>query len=142
MADKKKRQLRDVVTLDQWIEVTACNGETVTEKYPSNAELREKLAHMKPPPDLIYRRIHFRGGVPEEYDWVQPDDRQRELGGICIQRLTVDGWKKLVSSERWEGGHLRRSLDPRPRPKVRGECDCETCVGNRRRLERKGIDAL
>jgi hypothetical protein len=83
MADKKKKLFRDVVTLDHWIEVTTCRGETVTEVYPSNEQLREKLAHMSPPPDLIYRRIHFRGG----------------------------------------------------------ECECETCVGNRARLERKGVEA-
>ena len=143
MADKKKKQLRNAITLDQWIEVTSGNDETRTEKYPSNEELRAKLAQMTPPPDLIYRRIHFRNGVPLEYDWVQPDPQQRELGGICLQRLTVDDWKKLVLSEKkGEGDHLKPSLDPRPRPKARGECQCAACAKNRARLERNGVEAL
>jgi len=143
MADKKKRLQRDVSTLDQWIEVAAHDGETVTETYPSNEVLKEKLARMTPVPDLVYRRFHFRGGVPEEYNWVQPSDQQRELGGLCIQRMTVDEWIKLSIAEgNSAGGHLLPCFDPRPRPKIRGECECKACVANRERLERSGLEVL
>jgi hypothetical protein len=147
MANKsvKSKALREVVTLEQWVEVSTINGATITELFPSNRELLEKLSKMTPTPDLIYRRIFFRNGVPPEYAWVKPTDQQREFGGICIQRLTVDEWKNRIEAEAEQdppSNHVGPSPDPRPKPKVRGECECQACQVNRQRLEDAGVEVL
>ena len=81
---------RKIPILDQWVEVTVMDGQTTTKLYPPNDVLMEEGNAMDPPPELVYRRIHFPGGVPPEYIWTRPDEQARQYGGGCIQSMTID----------------------------------------------------
>jgi len=136
-----KKQRKSTI-LEQWVEVEVDSGtgKTITTLYPSNEELIKKGQAMLPPPDYIYRRFCFPGGVPPEYFWTTNDPIQRQFGGAGIQRMSVDTWLELIEREKAAGtGHLS-PIGNLPRPKDRGGCDCEVCSHNRDVLEAAGID--
>jgi hypothetical protein len=50
--------------------------------------------------------------------------------------MDVDAWLDLIEVEKADGtGHVR-AVGNLPRPRERGECECEVCVGNAEILER------
>jgi hypothetical protein len=131
-----KKNKQRIVTLEQWAEVEIRGGRTFTTLYPSNAELRKKGQEMESRPDLVYRRINFRGPVPVEYHWTTSDPLRRRVGGHCIQRMSLESWLQVSALEECrEGKHLGPCGGILPRPKERGECDCPQCAAATARLE-------
>jgi hypothetical protein len=134
----RKPKQRKIVTLEQWVEINRHEGKTVTTLYPSNGEMIKQLAEMDPPPELVYRRMNFREGVPEEYYWATKDPERRQWGGHGIQRMTVAWWLTMLAKETANGdGHLQPCDEPMPRPKERGGCDCPVCTASQQRLDRE-----
>lgn len=134
---------RKIATLEQWVSVSVEDGQTITRLFPPNQELIEQGRAMDPPPELVYRRFEFIGGIPPEYHWVSASHPERfERGGAGIQRMTVDTWLELIEREQAAGtGHLGPTgVGNFPRPKERGGCDCEVCARNSAILETLGRD--
>jgi hypothetical protein len=130
--------MRKVAVLDQWIEVEIQEGKTVTKLYPSNEGLIKEGQRMDPPPELVYRRLHFPNGIPEEYRWVAASHAERfARGGMGTQRMTVDTWLDVIEREAASGtGHVGPTgVGNLPRPKERGGCDCDVCTKNREAME-------
>ncbi|HMF75412.1 MAG TPA: hypothetical protein VK604_07085 [Bryobacteraceae bacterium] len=131
-----KKNKQRIVTLEQWAEVEICDGRTKTTLYPSNQELAKKGKDMDPQPDMVYRRINFRGSVPIEYYWTTSDPTRRRRGGHCIQRMSVETWLKVSAIEELRTGkHLGPCGGILPRPPERGGCDCPQCTAATARLE-------
>jgi hypothetical protein len=136
-ASKKKGKL---TILDQWVEVKIEDGKTVTRLYPSNEELIKEGKKMDSTPDMVYRRMSFSNGIPEEYRWASASHPERfERGGMGTQRMTVDTWLEVIEREAASGtGHVGPTgVGNLPRPKERGGCDCEVCTRNQEVLERR-----
>jgi hypothetical protein len=136
-----RKKMRKVAVLDQWIEVEIQDGKTVTKLYPSNEGLIREGQRMDPPPELVYRRLHFPNGIPEEYRWVGDAHPERlARGGMGTQRMTVDTWLDVIEREAANGtGHVGPTgVGNLPRPKERGGCDCEVCTRNRELMEGAG----
>jgi hypothetical protein len=132
-----KKQRKPSV-LEQWVEVRIEEGKAVTRLYPSNEELMKRGQAMLPPPELVYRRLSFPDGVPEEYAWTTDEDATRERGGIGIQRMKIDTWLTVVKREKATGHVGPTGAGNLPRPMARGGCDCELCAANRELLEAAG----
>lgn len=133
---KHPKKQKKIPILDQWIEIEVEDGKTVTKLYPPNEQLIKEGQAMLPPPQMVYRRLHFVGPVPTEYYWTTRDPRIREMGGMGTQRMTVDAWLEAIEQEKASGtGHLGPCGGNLPRPEERGGCDCETCTHNRAVLE-------
>ena len=130
----------------------------VTTAYPSNEILIADGQKKWPPPEFVYRRFNFVDGVPEEYAWATDDETTRQLGGMGMQRMTVDTWLDLIEEEKELGtGHMLPRLTlPRPEevhinlrsliergliafnifasPAHLG-CDCKVCTHSKKLLE-------
>jgi len=52
-----------------------------------------------PPPELVYRRLNFPNGIPDEYDWTCPDPLVKQYGGGGVQRMSVDTWLDTIDRE-------------------------------------------
>ncbi len=137
---KSAKKRRKIAILDQWVEIEiALDGRTVTTQYPPNETLIANGQKMWPAPEMVYRRLHFVHGVPDEYAWTTVEDSIRETGGLAIQRMSVDTWLDLIEVEKESGtGHLLPCGGNLPRPEERGGCDCDVCSANRAVLERRG----
>lgn len=133
------KKMRKIAVLDQWVEVEIENGKTVTTLFPSNEKLIAAGKKMLPPPELIYRRINFRDGVPPEYQWTGTNAQRNESGAHGIQRMTVDTWLDVIDREKLrEDGHIGPTgVGNLPRPIERGGCNCPTCTKNRSILEKR-----
>ena len=144
----KSKKPEKLSTLEQWVEVTIEDGQTITRLFPSNQIMQERAQEMPALPDLVYRRFHFVEGVPHEYDWVGLEEEQRHLGGCGIQRMTFETWQAVIAREapeisRGKGyvssvspGHLGPTgVGNLPRPKERGGCECPTCTRNQAILD-------
>jgi hypothetical protein len=132
------KKQRKIPILDQWVQVTVEDGQTVTRLFPPNEELIEQGQAMDPPPELVYRRLEFIGGIPPEYHWSSSSHPERfQTGGAGLQRMTVDTWLEVIEREKASGsGHIGPTgVGNLPRPKERGGCDCEICTHNREILE-------
>ncbi len=97
---------------------------------------------MDPPPEMVYRRLHFPDGVPEVYRWVTKNEMMQRYGGLGIQRMTVDTWLEVIKREEDRpDGHIGKTgVGNLPRPKEHGECDCPACVRQTALLEKKAQD--
>jgi hypothetical protein len=125
---KAKKKQRKVEVLEQWAEVTISDGVAKTVLFPSNEKLIEHGQTMDPPPELVYRRIHFVDGVPPMYYYITEREDRRKNGGLAIQRMTVETWLAVVEKEKARGdGHLM-GVPFLPRPEERGICDCDVCT--------------
>jgi hypothetical protein len=134
-AQNSKKKQRKIHVLEQWVEVTQEDGRTVTTLLPSNEELMKIGKEMDPPPDYVYRRLHFLGSIPEEYHWTTSNPQFRESGGAGVQRMTPETWVELIEREKQRGdGQIGPCGGSLPRPKERGECECPVCVENTRIL--------
>jgi hypothetical protein len=132
------KKQRKIPTLDQWVQVTVEDGQTVTRLFPPNEKLIEQGQAMDPPPELVYRRLEFVGGIPPEYHWSSSSHPERfHTGGAGLQRMTVDTWLEVIEREQASGaGHIGPTgVGNLPRPQERGGCDCELCAHNREILE-------
>ncbi len=129
---------KKITILDQWVHIWVEDGETISEKYPSNEELRREGERMDPPPSLVYRRLDFANGIPDEYQWVTRDPYQRQYGGCGIQRLSVERWLEVIQQEdKMAGEHVGPTGEGnRPRPKERGGCECPVCTINAAKFEK------
>jgi hypothetical protein len=135
-----KKNQRKIVTLEQWVEVEIHDGETVTKLYPSNEELIKRGQEMDPPPEMVYRRLNFRRGVPVEYEWATSDPEVRKRAWHGIQRMGVDTWLEQIEQEKKNGsGHLEATDAALPRPESRGGCECRACTAMRLYWERRGV---
>jgi hypothetical protein len=133
---KHPKKNRKVPILDQWVEVEIVDGKTITTLYPPNDQLIKEGQAMLPPPEIVYRRLHFVDGVPPEYYWTTHDPIARERGGMGTQRMAVDTWLEVIEQERATGtGHIGPCGGNLPRPEEHGGCDCEVCTHNRAVLE-------
>ena len=146
---RSKKKRKKIVYLDQWVEVEVSpSGKTVTTAYPSNEILIADGQKKWPPPEFVYRRFNFVDGVPEEYAWATDDETTRELGGMGMQRMTVDTWLDLIEEEKELGtGHMLPTLTlPRPeevhinlrladKPRAHIGCDCKVCTHSKKVLE-------
>ena len=91
---------------------------------------------MLPPPEMVFRRLHFVNGVPPEYHWTTRNPVARERGGMGTQRMTVGTWLDVIEQEKASGtGHIGPCGGNLPRPEERGGCECEVCTHNRAVLE-------
>ena len=125
------KKLRKLNILDQWVDITVDNGVTRTLLSPSNALLIERGQSMDPPPELVYRRLNFPDGIPDEYNWTSEDPTLKQYGGIGIQRMSIDTWLDTIDAEALRSdGHIGPCDDPLPRPKERGSCSCSACERN------------
>jgi hypothetical protein len=126
--------MRKIPILDQWVEIEIENGRTVTTLFPSNEKLIEAGQKMFPPPELIYRRLNFRDGVPPEYAWT--GSATNPTGRHGVQRMTVDTWLDVIEREKLRpDGHIGPTgVGNLPRPKERGGCNCPTCTHNQQRI--------
>ncbi len=131
------KKMRKIAVLDQWVEVEIEDGKTVTTLFPSNEKLIEAGKRMLPPPELVYRRMNFRDGVPEEYHWTGTEEQRNARHGI--QRMTTDTWLQVIQREKLRGdGHIGRTgVGNLPRPRERGGCDCPVCTTNQEILDRR-----
>ena len=103
--------------LRQRVEVfTNDAGESVTTYAPSNEEFAQLLAARaerendgKYPPDLfVSRLLFFLNGVPALYDWLNPNEIQRDDSILGIQQFTHEGWLKQIEAEKLAAtGHLQ-----------------------------------
>ncbi len=139
---RHKKKQRKIHRLEQWIEVRILDGKTVTTLYPSNEKLIKDGQAMWPAPELVYRRINFPDGIPEEYRWTSATTTEQELkrGGCGIQRMTVDTWLEVIEHEKLrEDGHIGPTgVGNLPRPMETGGCECPTCSHNRAILDARG----
>jgi hypothetical protein len=135
------KKQRKVYTLEQWVEVTIVEGKTMTKLFPSNEQLIKDGQRMLPPPELVYRRINFPHGIPDEYAWAAPgaNAERRAAGGCGIQRMTTDTWLEVVKAEaEREDGHIGPTgVGNLPRPKERGGCECPECTRNQAILDKR-----
>ena len=125
----KKREKPSVI--EQWVQVHVEDGRTVTERFPSDEELRKQAEEMERLPTLVYRRLDFVDGVPVEYWWATRDAQRRQYGGCGIQRMTYQRWLLVVEAEKEypDGRALPTGVGNLPRPKERGGCECGVCGG-------------
>ena len=136
---KGKKKRREIIRLEQWIEIEIRDGLTVTTLYPSNEVLLKEAEEMDPPAEFVYRRLNFPHGVPSEYDWATDDPLRRARGGHGIQRMTFETWQEQVEREKVHGNeHLLPCHKQLPRPEEHGPCDCPACVACAQRIEREG----
>lgn len=126
----KKKKERPV-THDQWIEITRKNGEIITKCYPPNAEFERLRQEMDPPPSLIYRRLNFVHGVPEEYSWCYPPIHMKQFGGHYLLRLTTEDWLDVMQRERRDGNQRVLPSKSQRRPAEFGPCPCDRCTAER-----------
>jgi hypothetical protein len=127
----KKQKDKKLPRLEQWVEVRIEeDGRVTTTLYPSNEELIGDGQEMWPPPELVYRRVNFPDGVPEEYFWATSDERARKMGCCGIQRMTIDTWLDVIELESTRtDGHIGPTPVPNlPRPD--GKCTCPVCTAN------------
>ena len=124
----KKQKHKKKVRMEQWVEITIEDGVVKTELFPSNEVLIKEGQAKWPPPELVYRRLNFVDGIPDVYAWVGIDDENhRKLGGLAIQRMSVDTWLDQIEEEaRRTDGHLSPVICL-PRSRDNGECFCPTC---------------
>jgi hypothetical protein len=136
---KHPKKQKKIPILDQWVEIKIQDGKTVTTLYPPNDELIKEGQAMLPPPQMVYRRLHFVHGIPPEYYWANSNPVAREMGGMGTQRMTVDTWLNVIEQEKASGtGHIGPCGGNLPRPEEHGGCDCEVCTHNRAVLEARG----
>lgn len=133
-------KMRALPLLEQWVEVWVEDGITRTSLHPSNEELCKEAEKMDPPPELVYRRLNFRSGVPAEYMWTMPRKQALLYGGGGIQRMTVEQWLHVIALEKESGSeHIGPTgVGNLPRPNERGGCECPVCTINQGMLEELG----
>ena len=133
------KKQRKIVKLDQWVEIRIVDGRTVTTLYPPNAQLIRRGQQMLPPPEFVYRRLHFPDGVPPEYWWTcSQEPERRARGGLGTQRMTVETWLTVVEREKARAdGHIGPTgVGNLPRAPEHGECGCGSC---QRAMARMGM---
>jgi hypothetical protein len=147
----KKRQ--KIHCLEQWVEVTVEDGQTITTLYPSNQRLIERGKQMWPAPDYVYRRVNFPNGVPAEYDWVGVNENRQQYGGCALQRMTPDTWLETIKREGpevlregYQSSTVPNHIGPTgvgnlPRPQERGGCECPVCQQNQQALDRQEMES-
>ena len=137
---KKTGKQRMIPLLEQWVEIWVEDGLTQTTLHPSNQELCDRASKMDPSPELVYRRLNFRSGVPAEYLWTLPKKQALLYGGGGIQRMTFHQWLNVIAiEEETEGGHIGPTgVGNLPRPNERGGCECPVCTMNQSMLEDLG----
>jgi len=129
---KKKPKAKKPVTHEQWIDIRCVDGKLVCNFFPPNKEFELERQDMDPQPDLIYRRLNFINGVPQEFNWTHPTDSVRLYGGHFLQRMKIKSWLKVMAAERFEGRNIPICCDdPQPRPEAYGPCPCERCTNER-----------
>ncbi len=138
---KKSGKQRMIPLLEQWVEVWVENKVTRTVLHPDNEELRKIASKMDPEPELVYRRLNFRGGVPAEYLWTMPNKQALLYGGGGIQRMTFEHWLQVIALESQSGTeHIGPTgVGNLPRPNERGGCECPVCTINQDMLEELGL---
>ena len=129
-----------VVRIEQWVEVRIVDGKAVTKLYPSNKDLIARGQKMLPPPEYVYRRLNFPDGIPDEYAWVGIlSEEHRRIGGLGIQRMTVNMWLDVIDIEAQRtDGHI---IAVPNLPRANGACDCATCKHNQAILEQLETEA-
>jgi hypothetical protein len=135
--NKFRKKIEKPIVLEQWIEVKRLEGQTVSQFFPSNAELEKELLDMDPQPTLIYRRLNFIHGVPNEYLWTHPSPSVRIRGGLFLHRMLPADWPEVMERERLQGAnhHATASRRPQPRPEAYGPCPCADCTREREELD-------
>lgn len=116
--------------LDQWADVVREDGKTVTRLEPSNEQLLEDRAMMKPPPEQVCRRFQFPDGIPDEYGWCFETEEQRVKVKWGVQQMTMETWLAAIEREQAMGtGHLGDTGEDLPKPQRVG-CWCKVCARN------------
>ena len=80
-----------LTVIEQWVQVRVEEGRTVTKRYPVDEELLKEVQEMEPAPALVYRRLDFVDGIPEEYWWVTGDEQARQYGGAGFSGCGLRG---------------------------------------------------
>jgi hypothetical protein len=83
---------------------------------------------MEPQPSLVYRRLNFVNGVPDEYMWTNPPLSVKQRGGYFLHRVLIEDWPGILAAEKATGN---KQVFPTPRPQERpeayGPCPCAEC---------------
>ena len=137
---KKGGKLKCIPILEQWVEIWAEDAVTRTVLYPGNEELCKQAEKMESFPELVYRRLNFRNGVPAEYLWTLPNKQALLYGGGGIQRMTFAQWLHVIALEKESGTeHIGPTGSGNlPRPNERGGCECPVCTLNQSLLAELG----
>ncbi|HEX4809799.1 MAG TPA: hypothetical protein VH325_12760 [Bryobacteraceae bacterium] len=106
-----KQTKSEPTVIEQWVEVRKIDNSPVTQFYPSNEEMEQRIKTAQPTPQLVYRRLFFPDGVPIQYQWTRPRKGQSANGGLAMQRMTVETWLSLREKER-ETGHAVSTGQP------------------------------
>jgi hypothetical protein len=129
---RTKKKLKKLVIHQQWIDITKKGDGQTSVFYPPNDEFTRMMEDMDPKPDLIYRRLNFINGVPEQYTWTSPDARAEAYGGHALVRMKVEDWPLALKEERLNGNKF--AVPParqQPRPEQFGPCPCPRCTAKR-----------
>jgi hypothetical protein len=136
--NRQKQEKPSIV--DQWIEVEVIAGITTTKRYPSDEDLSrlilKKGENEGRAVELVYRRLNFVHGVPEEYTWAAQTPEQIKYGGHAIQRLRTEDWLQLSCLE--QNGHVQPFEFIMPRPETSGGCECPACLAATARIATTG----
>ena len=84
----------------QIVDVLGGEVETATSWFPTNEEIAAHAARSPEPLEFVTRFLFFHGGVPPEYDWVQPNPVQRAQRCVAFQRMPFSDWQQLVEAEK------------------------------------------
>jgi hypothetical protein len=98
----------DRPTLLQQIVVRSGNGQTVTRKSPSNAELLRETSRAVHPPEQVCRYFDFPDGVPPEYHFFttrKEAHRFEQMVPVSVWRATVAEEQKLGTPHALPGPH-------------------------------------
>lgn len=104
---ERQKALKEV-RLAQWADVTTdASGNCVTTCVPTNQQLLDKAAEAPSEPLFVVRCLDFRGIVPPEYSWLNPDHVQQAGHATARQILWYNDWLKTIEHEaETRAGHL------------------------------------
>ena len=110
--------------LEQWVDITRGeDGEGITAVEPSNEQLLEDLAVMKPPAEMVRRQFYFHDGVPDEYAWCCQTAEERDTRTYGVQRITIETWLAALEHEKAVGRLIDTGKDLPP-PNQISDCPC------------------
>ena len=143
MPKKAVSKARNIRVLEQWIEIWTEDGLTRTVLYPSNEDLLKEAGKSDATPQLVYRRLNFPSGVPDEYLWTMPNRQTLNFGGGGVQRMTFEHWLEVVEREQESGSeHIGPTgVGNLPRPNERSGCECPVCTLNQNMLAELGFQS-
>lgn len=105
--NRKDQTVSDSLIIRQWVDVEPKGARTCTSLYPSNEEIKKRVASASHPPSFLTRILNFPDGVPPEYSWAFPDDLQQLTPSTAQQTMLYNDWLRVINREKSKAtGHL------------------------------------